>query len=440
MQHYPIMEKGNELKMIDTTITQIEAIRVWDSRGRPTVEAIVYLVDGSVGHGIAPAGASTGSNEAIDLRDGGKAFGGYDVQGALSAVNGEISMALRGLQATDQTGIDKCLIELDGTVKKGRLGGNATIAVSMAVVQASANAHHQPLWRYLGGNQTSHLYLPEIQIFGGGAHADSRIDIQDFMVVAIGAKSYVQALEWTAEVYMAAGKILAERGLLMGLADEGGYWPAFKNNSQGLDLLVLAIERAGFVPGEHLAIALDVAASEFGKNGQYHLALEDRNLDSDGMCAMMIEWVERYPICSLEDPLGEDDREGMKKLTDAIGYRVQIVGDDYLTTNADRVNRAAAEQICNSVLIKPNQAGTLTEAKAAFDASLAAGWTAIISGRSGETEDATICHLAVAWGVPQLKVGSFARSERMIKWNEGLRIAHQFGNEGMLVPRNTFPW
>jgi len=425
---------------IDTEITRVEAIRVWDSRGRPTIEAIVHLAGGSKGRAIAPAGASTGSNEAVDLRDGGTPFGGYDVQGALAGINGEISTTLRGYNAVDQSGIDQILINLDGTDKKERLGGNATIAVSMAVVQASANAYQLPLWRYLGGDDTSHLYLPEIQIFGGGAHADRRIDIQDFMVVAVGAESYVQALEWTAEVYITAGKIMAERGLLMGLADEGGYWPAFENNSEGLDFLVMAIERAGFIPGEHMAIALDIAASEFGTNGRYRLALENRNLDSDGMCAMMVDWVERYPICSLEDPLGEDDREGMKKLTDAIGHNVQIVGDDYLTTSATRVNEAATEHICNSVLIKPNQAGTITEAKAAYDASLSAGWTAIISGRSGETEDATICHLAVAWGVPQLKVGSFARSERMIKWNEGLRIAHEIGNQGELIPRSTFPW
>lgn len=425
---------------IDTRIVQVEGIRVWDSRGRPTVEAIVHLEGGAVGRGIAPAGASTGSNEAIDLRDGGAPFNGYDVQAALGAINNEIATALQGCTAADQSGIDQRLINLDGTDKKERLGGNATTAVSMAVVQAAANAHQQPLWRYLGGNEESHLYLPEIQIFGGGAHADRRIDIQDFMVVAVGAQSYIQALEWTAEVYMAAGHIMGKRGKLMGLADEGGYWPNFSSNEEGLGLLVQAIERAGFIPGEQIAIALDVAASEFVKDGYYHLALENRKLDSDGMCAMMVDWVERYPICSLEDPLGEDDSDGFKKLTESIGDRVQIVGDDYLTTNAASIKIAASNGICNSVLIKPNQAGTLTEAKAAFDASKTAGWTSIISGRSGETEDVTICHLAVAWGVPQFKVGSFARSERMIKWNEGIRIAHQIGNHGTLVPRSYFPW
>ena len=425
---------------IDTTITHIDGLRVWDSRGRPTVEAIVRLACGAEGRAIAPAGASTGSGEAVDLRDGGTAFGGFDVQNAVGAVNGDIAQALRGLDAADQTGVDQCMIGLDGTDNKGRLGGNATIAVSMAVVQAAARAHDQPLWRYLGGSESSHLYLPEIQIFGGGAHANRRIDIQDFMVVAVGAESYVQALEWTAEVYIAAGKVMDERGTLMGLADEGGYWPAFDGNADGLDLLTQAIERAGFVPGEQMAIALDVAATEFCENGRYRLALEDRELDTDAMCAMMVDWVERYPICSLEDPLSEDDGPGLIKLTAAIGEHVQIVGDDYLATNAARVRQGAADGACNSVLVKPNQAGTLTETKAAFDASRDAGWTAIISGRSGETEDATICHLAVAWGVPQLKVGSFARSERMVKWNEGLRIAHQIGNAGPLVPRSRFPW
>lgn len=424
----------------DTTITQVEGIRVWDSRGRPTVEAIVSLASGSKGRATAPAGASTGAGEAIDLRDGGDTFGGYDVQNALAAINGEIAKKLQGFNATDQKVVDQALIDLDGTDKKARLGGNSTIAVSMAVAHAAANAHQQPLWRYLGGKDSSHLYLPEIQIFGGGAHANNRIDIQDFMVVAVGAKSYVQALEWTAEVYIAAGRIMDERSSLMGLADEGGYWPAFDSNVEGLDLLVQAIERAGFVPGEQMAIALDVAASEFFKNGRYHLALEKRDLDGDGMCEMMVDWVERYPICSLEDPLDEEDGPGLKKLTAAIGDRIQIVGDDFLVTNAVRVNAAAEQGACNCILVKPNQAGTITETKAAYDASRQAGWTAIISGRSGETEDSTICHMAVAWGLPQLKVGSFARSERMVKWNEGLRIAHQMGGQGKLVPRSFFPW
>ena len=426
--------------MKDTAISSVVGRRVWDSRGRPTVEAEVHLAGGAVGRGIAPAGASTGSGEALDRRDGGAAFGGYDVTDAVAAINGEIAARLIGMDAGDQAAIDAALVELDGTDSKSRLGANATVAVSMANAHSAAAANHIPLWNYLLVDQKPGLPIPEVQILGGGAHAGRRVDIQDFMVVAVGAADYIQALDWTAEVYRAAGTIMAERGGLQGVADEGGYWPAFESNETGLEILVRAIEKAGLRPGEDMAISLDIAASEFGQNGRYRLGLEGRELDSDGLVEMLLGWVNRYPIVAVEDPVAEDDVEGFRRFTQAVGERVLVIGDDLLVTNAERVRRMAEARACNGLLVKPNQAGTLTEAKAALDAAGEAGWTNIVSARSGETEDVTIVHLAVGWGAPVLKVGSFARSERMAKWNEGIRVAEALGGRGGLPPRNSFPW
>jgi len=417
---------------METSVSEVRGRRVWDSRGRPTVEAEVRLAGGAVGRAIAPAGASTGSGEALDKRDGGAAFGGYDVRAAVAAVNEAIAPALAGLDATDQAAVDQALIELDGTPDKARLGGNATIAVSMAVAQAAAAAAQEPLWRYLWPEGAA-LPLPEIQIFGGGAHAGRRVDIQDFMVVCPGASSFAEALDWTAEVYLAAGRLMAEAGRLKGVADEGGYWPDFRTNEEALEMLVRAIERAGFTPGEQVAIALDVAASEFGRNGLYRLGLEGRELDSEGMIVLLMGWLERYPIVAIEDPLAEDDLDGFAAFTRAVGDRVQVVADDLTVTDAARVREAAARGAANTLLVKPNQRGTLTETRAAFDAAQAAGWRTIVSARSGETEDVTIVHLAVGWGAPQLKVGSFARSERMAKWNEALRIEEALGANARLA-------
>ena len=425
--------------MSDTAIADLNGRRVWDSRGRPTVEVEVRLAGGAVGHAIAPAGASTGSGEAVDRRDGGKAFGGYDVRQALAAV-AEIADALQDAEAGDQIAVDAALIRLDGTPNKARLGGNAMIATSMAVAHAAAAAAGLPLWRHLGGRAARTLPLPEIQIFGGGAHAAGRVDLQDFMVTAVGAADYEQALDWTAEVYRAAGDLMREAGLLAGVADEGGFWPMFGTNEEALEMLVRAIERADLVPGQEMAISLDIAASEFGRDGRYRLGLEKRELDSDGLSELLLGWLDRYPIVSVEDPLAEDDPDGMAKFTAAAGDRVQIVGDDFLVTDAARVREAAAAGACNALLVKPNQAGTLTETRAAFEAARAAGFGAIVSARSGETEDVTIVHLAVGWGAWQLKVGSFARSERMAKWNEGLRIADALGDAACLPPKHVFPW
>ena len=426
--------------MSKTRIAGVQGRRVWDSRGRPTVEVDVTLEGGAMGRAIAPAGASRGSMEAVDLRDGGDAFGGLDVRRAIAGIGAEISNVLVGLDSREQEVVDGALVSLDDTENKARLGGNATVAVSMATAHAAANVIGVPLWQYLGGNNAGPMPLPEIQIFGGGAHAAQRVDVQDFMVIATGAEDFATALDWTAEIYRAAGQIMDEQGLLQGVADEGGYWPAFDTNEAALDNLMLAIERAGLVPGEQVSISLDIAASEFGAAGQYRLGLEKRELDSDALCELLIGWIERYPIVSIEDPLGEDDETGLQKFTAAVGGRVQIIGDDYLVTNAKRVEDAAACGACNALLCKPNQAGTLSEAKAAADAATKAGFGVIVSARSGETEDATIVHLAVGWSAPQLKVGSFARSERMVKWNEGLRVLETLPGGGRLPSRSLFPW
>jgi enolase len=422
-------------------IAGIVGRRVWDSRGRPTVEAEIRTAAGAVGRAIAPAGASTGSGEAVDRRDGGAAFGGLDVAGAVASINGEISTALTGLAVDDQAAIDRALIDLDGTADKSRLGGNALIAVSMAAAHASAASAGVPLWRHLAGaDAPGPLPLPEIQILGGGAHAARRVDVQDFMVIAVGAPDYPTALEWTAEVYRSAGRLLAEAGKLQGVADEGGFWPAFDGNEEAMDCLLRAIEASGRVPGDEVAIALDIAASDFGSKGRYRLARDGREVDSDGLSDMLLGWLERYPVVSIEDPLGEDDEAAFARFTAAAPAGVQVVGDDLVTTNAGRIAHCAALGAANTALIKPNQIGTLTETRAALDAARRAGWGAIVSARSGETEDVTIVHLGVGWAIPQLKVGSFARSERMAKWNEGVRLSETLDTGRSLPPRSAFAW
>lgn len=408
-------------------IVQVHGRRVWDSRGRPTVEAEVRLADGAVGRAIAPAGASRGSREATDLRDGGTRLGGNDVMRAVDNVSGEIAEAVSGFDAHDQGVVDATLVALDGTADKSRLGGNAMVAVSIAVAQAAAASEGVALWRYLAGDGPVSLPLPEIQIFGGGAHAGRRIDIQDLMVVPMSAASFGEALCVCADVYRAAGILMREAGLFSGVADEGGYWPAFASNEDALTMLVRAIERAGFSPGQEVAISLDVAASELFRDGSYRLALDGREFDSDALAEVLLGWIERYPVVSIEDPFAEDDRDAWVGFARAAGARVQIIGDDYLTTNAARVDAAAADAACNAVLLKPNQAGTLSETLAALQAANRAGFGTVVSARSGETEDVAIVHLATGWNAGQLKVGSLARGERTAKWNEGLRIEEASG-------------
>ena len=423
---------------MNTHIQKIHARRIWDSRGRPTVEVEVTLQDSTVGRGIAPAGASTGSHEAVELRDGGSAQAGYGVSRAVANVKNEIAPVLVGQDAVHQETIDGVLVELDGTPNKSRLGGNALIATSMAVLQAAANAHHTPLWRYLAGEQVVQMPLPEIQIFGGGAHAGRRIDIQDLLVMPVGAHSTDEALAMVADVYRAAGDLMTDAGRRAGVADEGGWWPDFASNEEALQMLTKSIEKAGYGNGE-IMISLDIAASEFGSGGVYRPGLEGRSYSRDEWIEVLLQWLAKYPILSIEDPLAEDDTEGMIAFTQAAGAKVQVIGDDYLVTNAARVTKAFEQKACNAVLIKPNQAGTITETLAALQAAKACGFSTIVSARSGESEDVMISHLSVGWNAGQLKVGSFARSERMAKWNELLRIEEALGSAARYAGRTALP-
>jgi enolase len=407
-------------------ITGLIGRRVWDSRGRPTVEVEVRSGPRR-SRAIAPAGASTGSGERLDRRDGGPRLGGFDVLDAVAAVNDVIAPALVGRPLAAQATLDTILIELDGTPDRSRLGANAMVATSMALAWAAASAAGQPLWRHLGGS--GRMPLPEIQIVGGGAHAAGRLDLQDLMVVAPGARSISEALEWTAEVYLSAGGLMAERGQRAGVADEGGWWPAFTANEEAIASLTLAIERAGFAPGEQVAVSLDIAATELYRDGRYRLALDGRVLDRDGMIELLLGWVQRYPIVAIEDPLEEHDVEGTATFTAEVGPGVLVVADDLTVTDAGRVRAAAAAGAANTLLVKPNQAGTVTEAFAARQAAAEAGWRAIVSARSGETEDVTVSHLAVGWSADLVKVGSIARGERTAKWNELVRIEEDLGGQ-----------
>jgi len=415
--------------MKDTTIVSVRGRRVWDSRGRPTVEAEVLLKCGACGRAIAPSGASISRLEAVDLRDGGQRLGGSDVQIAVASVNGEIAAALNGLDAADQASIDGAIIALDGTPAKCRLGSNATVATSMAVLHSSAAASGLPLWQYLAKGARVRIPLPEIQIFGGGLHAARRLSIQDFMIVCPAANSFSQALDWTAEVYRTAGELMKAAGKLRGVADEGGYWPAFDSNEEALDMLVHVIERAGFKPGSEVAISLDIAASQLYHDNTYALSSDNRRVDTGGMIEILGRWLDAYPIVAVEDPVAEDDPEGFRAFTRAFGGRCQVIGDDFVVTNASRIAKAGRDKTVTGVLIKPNQVGTITEARDALDVAQSAGLATIVSARSGETEDVTIAHLAFGWNAGQIKVGSFARSERMAKWNECLRIEEALGNE-----------
>ncbi|RED17350.1 phosphopyruvate hydratase [Parasphingopyxis lamellibrachiae] len=422
-----------------TGIASVFARQIWDSRGCPTVEAEVTLASGASGRAAAPAGASRGEYEAIDLRDGGIAFGGKGVGRAVDAVNGPIAKALQAVDARDQALVDSRMIEGDGTSNKSVFGGNATVAVSMAVAHAVADAEGLPLWRLLAGDRHVRIPLPEIQIFGGGAHAGRRTDVQDFMIMAPQAGSIRRALEITGNVYHAAGAAMEDAGLLAGTADEGGWWPNFDSNEAALSMLVSAIERAGYRPGEDVFISLDIAANELRSGTGYQLNLDGEKLSSDEIVDRVVRWSEDYPILSVEDPVGQDDTAGMANITARIGETVQIIGDDFLVTDAGRVAKAAEAAAGNAVLVKVNQAGTLTEARAALETARELGWATIVSARSGETEDVTIAHLATGWNAGQIKVGSFARSERMAKWNELLRIEEALGSNAEFAGAGGLP-
>jgi enolase len=420
-------------------ICSVEAFQIFDSRGNPTVEAVVTLEGGAQGRGLVPSGVSTGRHEALELRDGdARRYRGRSVFQAIGNVNGEIARAVVGRDPLDQEGLDSRLIELDGTPSKSRLGANAILSVSMAAAQAAAAARGLPLFASLAGGTGTLLPLPEIQIFGGGKHARGRIDVQDYMVVALGARDYGEALEMTFNVYHAAADVMRDRGLVAGVADEGGYWPLFERNEDVFDALLRSIERAGYTPGREIGISLDIAASDLWRDGAYALGLEGRLLSSAEFAELMIGWVDRYPIVSIEDPMAEDDWQGWKRVRDAVGGRCQIVGDDLFTTNLGRIERGIAAGAANAVLIKLNQIGTVSETIAAIRRTQAAGWLPVVSARSGETEDAFIAHLAVATDAGQLKVGSFSRSERMAKWNEVLRIGRALGNRSRYLGAALF--
>jgi enolase len=409
-------------------ILEVKGRKVWDSRGRATVEAEVVAGRGStrlaVGRAIAPSGASTGAGEAKTV----------DVAKAVLNINTRINDGLRALSVSDQGALDRRLIELDGTRDRSRLGANAMVAVSLACAHADAACQKIPLWKKFAGERRVAMPVPQIQIFGGGAHARGRVDVQDYMAVCVGAGSFREALDWTAQVYAAAGARLAKRGALQGVADEGGYWPAFKSNEEALEELVGAISDAGLEPGTDVAIALDIAASQLYRGESYHLALESRSLSAGQLHAMLARWIERYPIVSIEDPFAEHDTAAMQTFTKSEGNKIQIVGDDVFVTDEKRLKTGIREKCCNAILLKPNQVGTLTETLACWEAARAAGYRAIVSARSGESEDVSVVHLAVGWGVSQLKVGGFARSERMAKWNEGLRIEEALGAKALPFP------
>jgi enolase len=409
-------------------IADVTALQIFDSRGNPTIEAQVRLENGIVGTGLVPSGASTGQFEAHELRDqDATRFRGKSVYQAIRNVEGEIAKAVRGRDVFDQAGLDSLLIDLDGTPNKSRLGANAILGVSMAVAQAAANARNLPLFRSLGDGTL--LPLPEIQLIGGGAHANWATDIQDFMIVATGAETYQQALEMTFEVYHAAGEILGTRGQRFGLADEGGYWPVLSSNQEAFDLCLQAIESAGLTPGRDVSLSLDIAASDLFDGERYHFRSEGKTFAPGEFVQLMKEWCSNYPIVSLEDPFADTDTESWRKLNRDLGSRLQLIGDDLFATNPARIRQGIDDDLANAVLIKLNQIGTVTETLAAIRLTQEAGWRPVVSARSGETEDAFIAHLAVATNAGQLKVGSFARSERMAKWNEVLRIARELGDQ-----------
>jgi len=420
-----------------TRLTGLGALEVLDSRGNPTV-AVTAFTDGGSGRAIVPSGASTGAHEAVELRDGDpKRFGGKGVTRAVANVEGEIARRLRDADVEDQKAIDDALIDLDGTPNKSRLGANAILGVSLAVAHAAANAKAVPLYRHLGGDKASVLPLPMANILNGGVHADTSVDLQEFMVCAVGAPTFSHAIRATSEVYHALKNVLKAQGLATGVGDEGGFAPQLPSNEDALKLIVDAIKKAGYEPGREVAIALDPASSEFYKGGEYNLKREGRSLDAAGLVQLYRDWSARYPIVSIEDGMAEDDWDGWKHLTDAIGGSVQLVGDDLFVTNVKRLQGGIDRGVANSILIKVNQIGTLTETLQAIELARGAGYSAVISHRSGETEDTTIADLAVATGAGMIKTGAPARSERVAKYNRLLQIEAELGEAAVYAGRTA---
>ncbi|HKG94648.1 MAG TPA: phosphopyruvate hydratase [Gemmatimonadaceae bacterium] len=412
-----------------STIIEITAREILDSRGNPTVEADVILASGAAGRAAVPSGASTGEHEALELRDGDSArYLGKGVQKAVENIESKIAPALSGMVATDQMLIDRTLIELDGSPNKGNLGANAILAVSLATARAAAEDVGLPLYRYLGGPMARTMPVPMMNIVNGGAHATNTVDFQEFMVVPVGAESFADALRTGAEVFHALKKVLVKRKLATGVGDEGGFAPDLKDDEEALKIIIEAIEAAGYAPGREVALALDVAASELYKGGTYTFKKSGAGKkDADGMIELYTRWLEEYPIVSIEDGLAEDDWEGWAKLTKAVGERCQLVGDDLFVTNTERLKRGIESEVGNAILIKVNQIGTLTETLEAIEMARAAGYMSVISHRSGETEDTFIADLAVGTGAGQIKTGSASRTDRVAKYNQLLRIEEQLG-------------
>ncbi len=422
-----------------SAIVRVRARQILDSRGQPTVEAEVELASGAVGRAAVPSGASTGTLEAIELRDGDtSAYAGKGVMKAVANVEDELAGVLIGQEAADQAVVDRTMIELDGTPNKARLGANAILGCSLAVAHAAASEAGLPLYRYLGGAAAHRLPVPLMNILNGGAHADNTVDLQEFMVAPVGARTFADALRMGAEVYAALKRVLRERGLSTGVGDEGGFAPDLATNVEALEIIMLAIESAGYTPGRDVALALDPAASEFHRDGSYVLSGEGRTLDSAGMVDYYDELCGRFPIVSIEDGMAEDDWDGWRALTDRLGDRIQLVGDDLFVTNVARLQEGIDRGVGNAILIKLNQIGTLSETLAAIDLAMRAGYVSVISHRSGETEDTTIADLAVATGAGQIKTGAPTRSERVAKYNQLIRIEERLGPAGSYPGRLAF--
>jgi enolase len=421
-----------------TAIIDIHARQILDSRGNPTVEVDVLLEDGSFGRAAVPSGASTGAHEAVEKRDGDVSrWGGKGVDQAVDAVNGDIAETVVGMDAEDQSDVDQAMIELDGTENKARLGANAILGVSLAAAKAAADARGLPLYRYVGGVSAHLLPVPMMNIINGGEHADNPIDFQEFMIVPVGAANIVEAVRCGSEIFHTLKRALHDKGLATGVGDEGGFAPNIASTTQALDFIMASIEKAGYRPGDDVMLALDCAATEFFKDGRYDISGENRVLSSEEMAEYLADLTRRYPIFSIEDGMAEDDFAGWKALTDLIGDTVQLVGDDLFVTNPKRLKQGIKDGLANSLLVKVNQIGTLTETMAAVAMAQRSGYTAVMSHRSGETEDATIADLAVATNCGQIKTGSLARSDRLAKYNQLIRIEEQLGDAARYAGRDV---